>query len=102
MFNFFVQETIWLYEIVTMHSWLFSVVYFAFSLANFIIFVHHENNLRNINFFMKHVTDFYDFNKKHYRFNRTICTFILPFSMFNVFLSIFQNFDSHKFLKRYG
>lgn len=102
MFNFFVKETIWIYELISLHSWLFSVIYFTFSLANFIIFVHHENNLRNIDFFMKHVKDFYDFNKKHYRFNRTICTFILPFSIFNVILSIFQNFDSHKFLKRYG
>ena len=102
MLDFFVKETYWIYKILEEHTWLFTTFYIITSLAAYCIFLYHENELRELDFFIENVEHFYDFNRTNYKFNKALHTVILPFAMFIILLSLIQQFDSRKFLKRYG
>lgn len=102
MFDFFVLQTLWIYEIFENYDWIFKFFYFISSFTAFMIFKYHELNYADLNFFLKNADTLYDFSKTRYNFHKAVFTTILPFAMYLIITSLIQRFDSRKFLTRYG
>lgn len=102
MFDFFVTETLWLYEIVVEYEWIFAIFYFTTSLASYSIFIYHEERFKDLDYYLKNILDLYDFSSTRYNVYRAIFTVFLPLAMFTVSMSILERFNSKKFLMRFG
>lgn len=102
MFDFFVTETIWIYEITVAYDWIFAIFYFMTTLAAWSIFIHHELQFKDLKFFMENVDGLYLFSNSRYKLNRVIFSTLLPLAMLIILWSIIERFNSKKFLMRFG
>lgn len=102
MFEFFVKETIWLYDILLMYNWIFSIFYFLSFICSIFIFIYHELKYRDLTFYLDNVEHLYDFSWTRYSLNKLLFSVCVPLSFFVIFLSLFQRFNSVKFLVRFG
>jgi hypothetical protein len=102
MFDFFVTETLWIYEMIVEYEWLFAIFYFTTSLTSYVIFVYHESQFNDLTFFLRYVTKLYDFSNTRYNLYKTVFTAFLPLAMYIIVWSMVERFNSKKFLMRFG
>ncbi len=102
MFEFFVQETLWIYDMFQHYDWIFEIFYFICSIFSFSIFLHHETELKDLDFFMANVTKLYDFSFTRYKLYKAVFTVVLPLAMFIIVWSFIERFNSSRFLQRFG
>lgn len=102
MFEIFVRETLWIYDLFTEYKWLFGLFYFVTSLAALSIFVFHEFQFKSEEFFLKNVADLFDFSLPRYNLYKALIVSCLPLAMVVILWSCLECFNSRKFLYRFG
>lgn len=102
MFEVFVRETLWIYEIFAEYTWLSGLFYVATTLTALSIFIFHEFQFKNSEFFLKNVKYLYDFSPTRYNIYKAIFVFCLPLAMLVIVWSLIECFNSRKFLYRFG
>lgn len=102
MFDFFVNETLWLYDAVSQYSWIFPIFYFASSLASLSIFGYHELQYKDLDYYLANVEHLQHHSVSRYKINKKIFSAVLPLAMVIIVWSLIDLFDSKKFLTRYG
>ena len=102
MFDFFITETLWLYLIFIEHEWLFTMFHFLTSTTAFAIFTYHQSRFRDLDYYLKFITQLYDFSNSRYRSYKALFTIFLPLAMFVIVWSFRERFNSNKFLRRFG
>lgn len=102
MFEIFVRETLWIYDIFAEYNWLFGLFYFLTTIAALSIFKFHEFEFRSEEFFLKNVKDLYDFSPQRYKLFTALFVSCLPLAMIVIIWSLLERFNSRKFLYRFG
>ena len=102
MFEIYVRETLWIYELFTEYKWLFGLFYFITTIVALSIFIFHEFQFKSEEFFLKNVKDLYDFSPSRYNLYKALIVSCLPLAMVIILWSLLERFNSRKFLYRFG